>query len=235
MWRAALGLVAVGLLATGILLIWSGHEGIGVAAVVCAGAAAGVRQAADSIAPLRILLTLGGFLVFLAGGFLLYAGHASWGILVTLLAIAPWCLGRPADEPNALWTRLFSFVCLAFWTFGAACLFKGEALVGGILLAGSVLPWYAMESARGGRVILSLTLLGEVAAWCAAVAAFARERPITGAALLALFLISRLLDDYLLVRAAALAQGGLPLSFRSYLNLSRSDAARLRSSKCQAL
>ena len=228
MCRSALGLVSTGLIAAGILLIWCGHEYFGASAVLCAGAAAGVRQAADSVSPGRILLTLGGFLVFLTGGFLLYAGHPFAGILVTFVAGLPWCLGRPADEPGALWARFFSFACLAFWTFGAAYLFAGKALVGGILLAGSVLPWYAMESARGGRVILSLTLLVEIAAWCAAMAAFARERHLTGAILLALFLVSRLVDDYFLVRASALSRGGPALSFRAYLNLSRDEARRLR-------
>lgn len=101
--------------------------------------------------------------------------------------------------------------------------------MGGLLLAGSVVSWYAMERMMGRRVVLSLTLLGEVCAWCGAVVAISHQNFGTAAIFIALFLVSRLVDDYLLVRKGyELCEGEGPLSFRAYLNLHRDDAHRYR-------
>jgi len=125
--------------------------------------------------------------------------------------------------------RFFAFACFALWTFGAALLFKEKGLEGGILLGASIIPWYAMESLRGGRVMLSVTLLGEVIAWCGAAAALAHENHLACTVLIAFFLVSRLIDDYLLIRKGhALSEADTPLSFRAYLDLDREEARRLR-------
>ena len=229
MQRAILRLVSVGLIAAGLVLIWVGYGCFGCAAMLCGGAAAGLHQTAGPTDLGRNVLTLGGFLLFLVGGFSLYAGQTCCGIVVILLASLPWWLGRDTGEPSSAWTRFFSFACLAFWTFGAAFLFKGRPVEGGILLGGSLIPWYAMESVRGGRVILSAALLGEILAWCGAAAAMAHENYLAGAVLIALFLISRLIDDYLLVRKGyTLSEGDSPLSFRAYLDMDRDEAHQLR-------
>jgi len=229
MRRAVLGLVSVGLMAGGIVLIWRGQGCLGCAAMLCGGAAAGLRQATDYTDVGRTALTLGGFVLFLVGGFSLYAGQTGCGIVITLLASLPWWLGRSPGEAVSAWMRFFAFACFALWTFGAALLFKGKGLEGGILLGASIIPWYAMESMRGGRVILSVTLLGEVIAWCGAAAALAHGNYPACAVLIAFFLVSRLIDDYLLVRKGhTLSEADTPLSFRAYLDLDRDEARRLR-------
>ena len=234
MRRTVLGVVSVGLIAAGIILIWTEHGCSGCAAMLCGGAVAGLRQGTDYTDFGRTALTLGGFLLFLVGGFAVYEGQTCGGILITLLAALPWWLGRNVGEPASAWIRAFAFASFAFWTFGAALLFRGGTLEGAILLGASIIPWYAMESVRGGRVILSVTLLGEVVAWCGAAGAMARENYLAGALLIALFLVSRLMDDYLLVRQGhTVCEGEAPLSFRAYLNLDRDEARRLRAAGAQ--
>jgi hypothetical protein len=165
----------------------------------------------------------------MAGGALVYWGRTLCGIGVTLLAAVPWCLGRDPQREASLWPRFFSYARFAFWAFGAAFLFRGKPLEGAILLAGSIVPWYALERVSGRKLLPSLTLLGEIAAWCGAAAALAWQRYVLAAVLIALFFVSRWVDDFLLVRKGwLLSEGDEPLPLRAYLNLDRDEARRLR-------
>jgi hypothetical protein len=229
MQRVILQMASAVLVVAGLIMIWKGPCWLGCAAIVCGGAVAGIRRARGASDLPGSLLIFLGFLLFLAGGYLLYSGRTVCGIGSTLLAAVPWMICGRGGEKGYRWFSFFSFTCFAFWTFGAALLFRGQA-AGALLLGGSLVPWYAMERVSGRRLILSFSLLGEVAAWCGAAAALAWERYVLCAVLIALFLISRLVDDYLLVRKGfALSEGGEALSFRAYLNLDRDDARELRS------